>query len=75
MAITAVSVPQPLHLVVPTNTPRVPSPALIARRWSIALPSEPVIHWSTADFHSGDRQAVSRAIALRQADRCGALRD
>ena len=74
IAISAATVPQPLHIVVPTNTPRIPSPTLSARRWGIALPREPIIHWSTADFLSGDRQAVSRAVALRQADRCAALR-
>ena len=73
IAISTASVPQPLHIVVPTNTPRVASPALIARRWGIAMPDKPVIHWSTADFRSGDRQAVSREVALRQADRCAAL--
>ncbi len=75
IAISAVSVPQPLHIVVPANTPRTPRPALIARRWGIAMPCNPVIHWSTADYLSGDRQAVSRAVALRQADHCSALRD
>ena len=66
---------QPLHVCVPSNRDRVPSPDLIARRWGIELPLPPVIHWSTADFHSGDRQAVSREVALRQADRCAALPD
>jgi hypothetical protein len=74
IAISAASVPQPLHIVVPANTPRLPSPALIARRWAVAMPREPVIHWSTADFFSGNRQAVSRAVALRQTDHCAALR-
>lgn len=74
IAISAASVPQPLHVVVPANTPRIPSAALIARRWQIPVPQEPVIHWSTADFVSGNRQAVSRVVALQQADRCAVER-
>ncbi|MBX9471097.1 hypothetical protein [Microcella sp.] len=67
-------IPQPLHVCVPGNRDRVPSPELLARRWGIETPLPPVIHWSTADFRSGDRQAVSRSVALRQADYCAALR-
>lgn len=29
-----------------------------------------VVHWSTADWHSGSRRAVSLAVALRQARGC-----
>ncbi len=61
---------QPLHVCVPSNAARVPSTALLARRWGISEPLEPIIHWSTHDAHSGDRTAVRRAVALRQADRC-----
>ncbi len=68
------SVAQPLHICVPSNRDLVPSPALLARRWGIELPLPPVIHWSTADYRSGDRRAVSRVVALRQADSCVSLR-
>lgn len=68
--ITAVNIPQPLHVVVRSNTARVPSPSLLARRWGIDEPREPIIHWSTAEFRSGNRQAVSRTVALKQADCC-----
>lgn len=60
-----------LHVCVVSNQPRIPSPALLARRWSIAEPREPSIHWSTDAFFSGNRRAVSRRVALWQADRCG----
>ena len=63
----------PLHVSVPTNARDLPSPALLAQRWGIELPLEPIVHWSTRDHASGDRQAVSRTTALRQADRCKAL--
>ena len=68
--ITSATIPEPLHVVVPTNTPRVPNPSLLARRWNIDEPLTPVIHWSTSDVHSGNRQAVSRTVALRQTDHC-----
>lgn len=63
----------PLHVCVPANARDLPSPALLAQRWGIERPLEPVVHWSTRDQLSGDRQAVSRSTALRQADRCTAL--
>lgn len=63
---------QPLHVCLPANTPRVPNPRLLARRWGIDEPLAPVIHWSTVGFRSGDRRAVSRDVALQQANRCDA---
>jgi len=65
-------IPQPLHVCIARGTARVPSPALLAARWNIAMPLAPIIHWSTSAAHSGDRRAVNRAVALRQADRCDA---
>ncbi len=59
-----------LHVCVPGNRPVVPSPHLLVERWGIALPPQPIVHWSTRDATSGNRLAVSRAVALRQADRC-----
>lgn len=66
----AALVTQPLHVCLPGNAARIPSPELLARRWGIAEPMPPVIHWSTSDYRSGDRRAVSPAAALRHADRC-----
>ena len=63
-------VAQPLHVCLPSNAARVPNPELLARRWGIAEPLQPVIHWSTSDHRSGDRRAASPAVAVRQADRC-----
>jgi hypothetical protein len=68
--VTASAIPEPLHVVVAANTPRVPSPDLLARRWGIPVSESPVVHWSTAHHTSGDRRAVSRDVALWQADRC-----
>lgn len=59
-----------LHVCLTENAIGPPPPALLARRWGIAEPSEPVVHWSTRSHGSGDRRAVARAVALRQADRC-----
>jgi hypothetical protein len=63
------SIAQPIHVCVPSNAPRVPSPDLLARRWGIPVPDAPIIHWSTADFHSGTRAAVSLSSATAQAAR------
>jgi hypothetical protein len=63
----------PLHICVPGNTRSVPSPHLLAERWSIPIALQPVVHWSTRDSRSGNRLAVSRSVALRQADRCTAI--
>ena len=65
--------PTRLHVCVPGNIPSVPNPRLLAQRWGITMPLDPVVHWSTRDAQSGNRLAVSRAVALRQADRCSAL--
>ena len=62
-----------IHICLPGNSPSVPSPRLLAQRWGIAVPLEPVVHWSTRDARSGNRLAVSRAVALHQADRCSAV--
>lgn len=59
-----------LHVCLTENAIGPPAPALLARRWNIPEPHEPVIHWSSRAYGSGDRRAVSRAVALRQADRC-----
>lgn len=59
-----------LHVCLTDNSIGPPPPALLARRWGIAEPREPVVHWSTRAHRSGDRRAVCRAVALRQADRC-----
>ena len=71
--ISGAVIAQPLHVCLPRNTARVPSAALLARRWGILEPLQPVIHWSTTTARSGDRRAVSRDEALRQADRCDRL--
>jgi len=63
---------QPLHICVSAGAARVPTPELLAQRWGVVEPLTPIIHWNTNDRHSGDRRAVSRAVALRQADRCDA---
>ena len=60
----------PLHVCLPSNAARVPTPTVLALRWGIELPLEPIIHWSSRAYGSGDRRAVSRAVALRQADQC-----
>lgn len=62
----------PIHVCVPSNAPRVPSPELLACRWGIPVPDAPIIHWSTTDFHSGTRAAVSPSRAAAQAARCAA---
>ncbi|MFN4002960.1 hypothetical protein [Microcella sp.] len=59
-----------LHVCLTENAIGPPTAALLARRWGIAEPREPIIHWSTGAHRSGDRRAVARAVALRQADRC-----
>lgn len=69
--IATAHIAQPLHVCIPSNAARVPTAELLARRWGISVPLEPIIHWSTNDHLSGNRQAVSRTIALRQADQCG----
>ncbi|MEN9621190.1 MAG: hypothetical protein RL499_1383 [Actinomycetota bacterium] len=62
-----------LHVCVPANTRVIPSPELLAARWGIPIALEPVVHWSTRDSVSGNRLAVSRTVALRQADHCREL--
>lgn len=59
-----------LHVCLRENSVGAPAPALLARRWGIPEPLEPIIHWSSIDARGGDRRAVSRATALRQADHC-----
>jgi hypothetical protein len=61
---------QPLHVCVPRGTARVPSPELLAARWGIPVALAPIIHWSTADYRSGDRRTVSIAVAQRQSRSC-----
>lgn len=68
--ITAEVIGERLHVCRQSNAVETPSPALLAQRWGIDEPLEPVIHWSSRAAASGDRRAVSRAVALRQADRC-----
>lgn len=61
---------EPLHVCLRSDAVSPPSPALLARRWRVPEPREPIIHWSTRDYVSGDRRAVSRDVALRQATHC-----
>ncbi|WP_439565032.1 hypothetical protein [Microcella sp.] len=69
-AISAAVIGAHLHVCLRDNAIGAPSPAQLAGRWGISEPLAPVIHWSSRDAASGDRRAVSRAVALRQADRC-----
>lgn len=50
---------QPLHIALPAGGRR-----------PRGAPSDLVVHWSDRDRHSGTRQAVAPAVALRQARRC-----
>lgn len=68
--VSAAQIGERLHVCVRDNAVGSPSPALLARRWGVPEPLEPILHWSSLDAVSGDRRAVSRAVALRQADRC-----
>lgn len=69
-SLTTAVIGAPLHVCLRDNAVSAPAPALLARRWGINEPLEPVIHWSTRAHRSGDRRAVARTVALRQADRC-----
>lgn len=73
--LSELSITQPMHVCLPSNAPRVPSPQLLARRWGIPVPDAPIIHWSTRDHRSGTRSAVSLSRAVAQAARCTAVRD
>ncbi|MBX9718063.1 MAG: type IV toxin-antitoxin system AbiEi family antitoxin domain-containing protein [Microbacteriaceae bacterium] len=68
--ITTTVIGAPLHVCLRDNAVGAPAPALLARRWGLDEPLEPVIHWSSRAHRSGDRRAVARTVALRQADRC-----
>lgn len=65
-------VDEPLHVSLRSDSVSPPPPALLARRWCIPEPEEPVLHWSTHDHASGDRRAVSVETALRQSRQCPA---
>jgi len=61
---------RPLHICVPSTTPRITAPWMLVPRGARYRPLRPVVHWSTRDARSGDRRAVSIPIARAQAARC-----
>lgn len=64
---------EPLHICLPSDGVAPPLPSLLAERWGIPEPQQPVIHWNSRDYTGGDRRAVSRDAALRHVDHCQAL--